>query len=448
MRSYGACSAAPGRDPTLDIWRGLALADMVLVHLAWNGVLPEPLDSLIRHHTRFAAGGLVFLSGLTVALAFSAQMASPGVSRRRAHRWLWRRAVVLLVLDRAVAAGVGLLVLGRIALFRDDDVAPDVRALLLFDKPGVTGGLLLLYALLLAATPLAVAFQRRFGRLALTALSAGVYLLAYGSEGRLHWPQWTFPVAYWQPIFVAGVLAAPAYQRLRSGPASWRIAWAAVSGAAFGVVWLLRYGETVGLPALPAALRFDFVKVPLQPAELIWYLTATQAALASSWLGIESVRPLRRVLAWFGLFGRNSLLVYAVHLFTEIPIATYVVRSDTSVWERLSLVALDLAALAAAAHIAESRASRASTGVASARGRGSLRTPFAAATAIAISWFALLLVRGVVERPRLLATSLAGDATIAATPLAEHESVAEEFFEAGDPDPSRRDETIDAPPSS
>jgi hypothetical protein len=30
----------------LDLWRGLALADMVLVHLAWNRVVPEAFGAL------------------------------------------------------------------------------------------------------------------------------------------------------------------------------------------------------------------------------------------------------------------------------------------------------------------------------------------------------------------------------------------------------------------
>src|SRR5262245_32588159 len=87
------------RDPLVDLWRGLALIDMAWVHLVHNFlVLPGPLAPIIRDHTRFAAGAFVFLAGLSVASAFGDSLMRGGA---RAVRWrIWRRAVVLVMLDR------------------------------------------------------------------------------------------------------------------------------------------------------------------------------------------------------------------------------------------------------------------------------------------------------------------------------------------------------------
>jgi hypothetical protein len=368
----------------LDLWRGLALADMVLVHLAWNRVLPEPFGALVRDHTRFAAGGLVLLSGLTAALIFGPKLAAGGASRRGATRALLRRSIELVLLDRAIAFSVGLLVTFRIALFQDRDAPPDLLGVLLFQKPGVTGGLLLLYAFLLAGTPFLLAVSRRFGAPVLAVASAALYALAWATGELLYWPAWTFPLAHWQPIFVTGLLAAPAYLRLRAGAPRGRVVWAIASVALFAGVWIVRFGDALGLVALPEALHLDFVKVPLQPAELLWYLAATQAALATSWAAVEAWPRLQWFGAWIWLYGRNGLLVYGLHLFTEVPIATWTGRMQAPVWQCLLLVAIDFAVLAAAARLSErgtlARESRRVVG----RLRESLRAPVAAAAAIAL----------------------------------------------------------------
>lgn len=372
------------RDTTLDLWRGLALADMVLVHLAWNRVLPETLGALVRDHTRFAAGGLVLLSGLTAALIFGPKLAAGGAARSGATRALLRRSVELVLLDRAIGFSVALLVTLRIALFQDRDAAPDLAGVLLFQKPGVTGGLLLLYAFLLAGAPLLLAASRRFGAPALALASAALYTAAWATGDLLYWPAWTFPFAHWQPIFVTGLLAAPAYQWLRKGPVRRRIAWAIGSGALFVGVWVVRFGDALGIVPVPAALHFDFTKVPLQPAELIWYLAATQAALAVSWVAVEAWPRLRRLGAWIWLYGRNGLLVYGLHLFTEVPIATFTGRMQSPVWLCLLLVAADFAVLAAAARLAEEGTLAGRSQRAVRRLREAFRAPVAAAAAIVL----------------------------------------------------------------
>lgn len=86
-------SAARCRDQRLDVWRGLCLVDVVLVHLAFAGLgFPEPLDSAVKHWFRFAAGGFVFLAGMTVATVFAPMVLRSPADRRRAYARLWKRA--------------------------------------------------------------------------------------------------------------------------------------------------------------------------------------------------------------------------------------------------------------------------------------------------------------------------------------------------------------------
>jgi hypothetical protein len=75
---------------------------MAWVHLVHNFiVLPGPLASIVRDHTRFAAGAFIFLAGWSVASAFGEAL-QRGSADARAVRWrLWRRAVLPLMLDHA-----------------------------------------------------------------------------------------------------------------------------------------------------------------------------------------------------------------------------------------------------------------------------------------------------------------------------------------------------------
>jgi hypothetical protein len=82
------------RDIRIDVWRGLCLVDvvLVLVPLAFNGLgFPTLVDAVIKHDFRFAAGGFVFLAGLTVAAVFGPRVGRSLDERRAVYAKLWRR---------------------------------------------------------------------------------------------------------------------------------------------------------------------------------------------------------------------------------------------------------------------------------------------------------------------------------------------------------------------
>jgi hypothetical protein len=334
----------------VDLWRGLALLDMAWVHLIHNFiVLPGSLAPIIRDDTRFAAGGFVFLAGLSVASAFGEALQRGGPDAR-AVRWrLWRRALLLLMLDRILAVGVALLNQWRDFLPGGEDPLAPLIPLVSFREPGVTSGLLILYAALLALTPALVAVARRSGWSTVGGLSAVVYGVAIATGGMFHWPPWTFPIAFWQPLFVGGMLAVPLLDWIRSGGPRRMAGWAAFASTLFAALMLVR-GGALGFEIPESA----FEKVPLRPGELVRYMIATQLFFSWTALAFSYSARMQSALGWLCLIGRNSLLVYAAHIFVEVPIVEYAWGANPPAWVGLVFFAIDAVALVTIAGVAES----------------------------------------------------------------------------------------------
>jgi peptidoglycan/LPS O-acetylase OafA/YrhL len=208
-----------------------------------------------------------------------------------------------------------------------------------------------LYAILLLATPLLDWLLRRHGALVVLAVSASLFALAHAGGLGTHGTIWPFPVAYWQPLFVVGYVTSRRLSALCDS--SGRIAnwWLALVSVAFAVVFLFRNGASVGVVGSALLPDLSFVKVPLSPAELAWYLTASALVLTwSAWIW-ERDAWIRRVLGWLPLLGRQSLLVYMAHLFVQLVLIEALTLLEPSTSARvlmLPLTALILAAIATA----------------------------------------------------------------------------------------------------
>jgi hypothetical protein len=348
-------TGAPRRDVRIDVWRGLCLVDVVLVHLAYSGLgFPGCVDDLIKHYTRFAAGGFVFLAGLTVAVVFGPRLEHSAAERWQVYCKLWRRAALLVVVD--ICASMAYRLLDVIRLFPADPATPLPEALLgivLLQRPGLTGGILLLYSVLLAVTPAVFALHRRRGAWPIVAMSVGLYGLALLSRGAMAWPPYDFPVVYWQPLYFGGFLSAFWYRRTAASRTLNLWLWAAGAGAVFGVIFLAHHGPSLGLPFVAHRLPLDFTKTPLQLGALLWYLSIVQVVLA--WTSVVWNRTLAGTPAanWLALLGRHSLLVYTAHVFTELLVMEYVWRSWPPTALRSMLAVADLAMLFTLCVIAE-----------------------------------------------------------------------------------------------
>lgn len=346
-----------GREPMLDLWRGLALVDMAWVHLANHPIGMPPLAAqAIGEHTRFAAGCLVLLSGMTIGHVFGPALGAGG-ERRRATTWrLLKRALLLALVGRV--ACIAYVAIDAAMRGFPDHGAPmfaEASALARFVSPGVTGGLLLLYSLLLVAVPPLERFRAAFGSAATMGASLAVFAAAQWIGVTAQWPPWVFPLPHWQPLFVAGYLAAPHCARLLAAddPAL-RRSRLAVS-VTFALVFAVRTSSIAGLHAAEAGVlgAVVFRKVPLSGGELAWYAVASAFVLSwSAWLHQRS-DGFRRATAWLGRLGRWSLLVYVAHLLMEPPVLMLVDVLRASPWARAAMLPAMAAAMSGVAIAAE-----------------------------------------------------------------------------------------------
>lgn len=436
------------RDPLLDVWRGLALVDMVWVHLAFVVGLAPWLVVWIGDYTRFAAGAFVLISGITVARVFGPKLVG-GRATVTATRWhLWRRALLLAFLDRLVAVVYVVIDQFRLVPPSVPPNPPAIEDLLYFREPGVTGGLLFLYSLLLAVTPLLDVARRRFGAGALVAASLGMYVLAYLAGGGVEGGYWPFPVLYWQPLFVIGYVLSPPLARWRMGGGRVSAWWLVFSAGCFTLLFLARNGAALGLsPALPLG-GLVFVKVPLSPAELVWYLAVSGFVLIWSAWAWDQATGRRWSPAWLCQLGRYTLLIYVAHLLIEPPILELVTLLDPPPLVRLTALPLSLIVLVKIAAMAESvKRARAAAPEATRRGLpiGGIMGSAVAAGAVGVV-MTLQVVIG--PPPGWTETPMAGMLSQAPLPVEEDLLVAVNEGEAAELTPSEEPMTSGESPLS
>lgn len=347
---------------------------MAWVHLASYPIgMPDAAALWIGEYTRFAAGFFVMLAGLTVRLAFGVGLASRSAPLRRATVLrLLRRASLLLFVDRLA----GVVFAATESLLRTGpgpSLDPDrLLAIATFQQPGATGGLLVLYTMLLALTVPLERLRAAVGGPAVLAASLSIFALAQWTGTAAHWPPWTFPLAHWQPLFVVGYLATPHLGRLQDASGGVTARRLALATAGVAAVFVLRNGHALGMAdgLLPA---FVFRKVPLNAAELAWYATASAFVLLAASRLFEGSAWVRSHTVWLQRLGRWSLVAYVAHLLLELPIVAVVTWLDPSPALRATSLVVIVVALDAVARAAEAVKARRAAGVPSFRAQAMMR---------------------------------------------------------------------------
>jgi hypothetical protein len=299
------------RDHRIDFWRGLCLIDMVLVHLYYENVqMGQWVGKILGEYTRFAAGGFVFVAGLSIGAIFLPRARNPE-QRMPTYRRLWARSLRILGWQYIVAiTWVDLLV------WRGTHGAVEGMGKLLLDvvtfKEG--GDLLPLYVLLIALAPLLLEVRRRTWGLAILApLSIAVFIF-----GRFHPyalsvdPQGNFPPLLWQLVFISGLVAGSFLKRYDCLSLRTKVAVCGAAWVLFALMFWCEWWTELGLPACP--FRPLFAKVPLTTAELFRYFglilgLITGTDLAWKWLAHTAVASFAATL------GRSALPVYVAHTF-------------------------------------------------------------------------------------------------------------------------------------
>lgn len=296
----------PPRDARLDFWRGLCLIDMVLVHLIVQGLeIGHFAHAVLGEYTRFAAGGFIFVAGLSVGRIYLPKARQPAL-RRSAYRALLWRALYILAVHYTATLGFMLF-----AVLRDEPLPP--VAVVVIDILLLREGydLLPFYVVMIALSPLLLEAVRRGWGAVVALVSAGLFIW-----GRDHYAieaipiQQTFFVVLWQVVFVMGLLAGaafPAYDALRPRA---KLALASAACAVTLGLSVLAYGWHFHLP------KFHFLwftKVPLSGGEAMRYLAFVVAVITVTdvlWRFIAGTR----VESFVARLGRRSLAMYVTHV--------------------------------------------------------------------------------------------------------------------------------------
>ena len=302
------------RDGRLDFWRGLCLLDMVLVHSIMLGNLPCAPWAWMwgAEYTRFAAGGFVFIAGLSVGAIYLPRLLKPG-GRWTTYKRVWQRAGYVLLVHYAST-----LVWPLYWALRVDAPPPSVGPMLrdvLLLRYG--HDLLPFYVVMLGLTPLMLAWMGRPGRMGwrgwtLAALSVRIF--AFGTEypDAIRLPlQETFTLTLWQLFFVAGLLVGANLKRYDALPPVAKRAFTTFFCGGTLLLSVLAYGKFFGL-TLP--VRPEFTKWPMTGWEAARYLFISCAIFTASDLAWRWVGRWR-LTTFTERLGRKSLAVFVTHMF-------------------------------------------------------------------------------------------------------------------------------------
>ena len=303
------------RDQRLDFWRGLCLIDMVLVHLYYQNVqFGNFLGRLFGDYTRFAAGGFIFVSGLSIGVIFWPRSCDP-VKRPKTYKALWRRSLYILGVNYLCAMLLVLLrIFIKIVIGQHWDYAEPFQILrdIFLLRDG--GDLLPFYVMMIAISPLVMMALRshKWGWLAV--LVSSLSLFTWGL-----WHPWafapamhqTFPPVLWQAIFILGLLLGYGWKKYNAIPVKWKLAMAAGAWGVVAALFVNEYGYQWGMGYL--SFGTAYTKVPLSTPEALRYLAIIIALMTTTdsfWPWIKE----SNAAAFVQTLGRKSLPVYAFHL--------------------------------------------------------------------------------------------------------------------------------------
>jgi len=297
------------RDNRLDFWRALCLIDMVLVHLVYNGVNFGAIQRAVGEYTRFAAGGFVFIAGLSVGAIFLPRTKKPG-GQKKVYASLLRRSLYILCVH--FVASFSFVCLDLMRGMRDDlpSIGKLISNVLLFREGG---DLLPLYVIVIAFSPVALELLRRGLWWVLAMISVAGFAWGSINPWVLSSPSHeNFPVLLWQLMFVFGLLAGSAlpWYTARSTRTKKIFALSAIAISLF--LWAADFRSELGWawPVLP----FGFTKTPLNVGEALRYFGLILAILCTTdllWAKIGQSRAVTELCT----IGRRSLMVYVVHVW-------------------------------------------------------------------------------------------------------------------------------------
>jgi hypothetical protein len=324
-----------GRDPRIDVCRGIALWWIFLDHIPYN--IGSWL-TLRNYGFCDAAEVFMFISGVTCALAYGRARQCEGWSGviRRSLRRAWDIYAAFLLLTLACAIMVYLA--GR------DHLADESNTRILLEHPGAA----LVHAVILQyrpvntdILPMFVVYHVLFApllwlllRVPNTTLGASLVLYAlvhvFGWTVPA-WPNnvWFFNPLAWQLLIVLGACWVIEEKRLRPYVTSRAALALAVLYLAFSLVVALSWRIKLLEPLIPQTLTnllFPLDKSNLSPLRLLHVLALT--ILAMRFVPHTWPRPMRLLMRGAMHCGKNSLPIYCLSVL--LALASHVALLDIS----------------------------------------------------------------------------------------------------------------------
>ncbi|MDQ3739317.1 MAG: OpgC domain-containing protein [Actinomycetota bacterium] len=341
LERQGPPSSAPpsGRDVSLDLLRGLAMAILVVNHVA--------LDSWLHYATEpflSAAEALVVVSGVVAGMVFGRRWIAWGA--RRTTKALLHRAFVLYRASVVVVALVGALSLVPGLATEALTIAPRTAGpdLYAFDGGALRTALAVVtleagpwqfnilgfFVAALAVTPGLLWLLARGWWPAILAASWVLYLVGRATLADVlpSQSERPFPFLVWQLLFVHGVVLGRHREGIGRAVARLRRPLTAVLAIAAVAAWS-RLHE-IGLDPSGIDWRpFDaehFAKRTLDWGRLVTMLSFTAAA----YLAFRRFEPLaeRTVGKLLLPLGRNSFYVFITHVFLCLAVASLPLLED------------------------------------------------------------------------------------------------------------------------
>jgi hypothetical protein len=296
------------RDTRIDFWRGLCLIDMILVHFVYQGMpFGQPWYSILGEYTRFAAGGFIMISGMSIGAIFLPRILDPQ-KRSKTYARLYRRSGYILLVH--YVATVCFLLIYPMLGGEPFQSIPQLLWDILCFRHG--SDLLPFYVVMVALAPAMLALLRRGKWWILALVSLIGFIFGQYHPYFLALPiQTTFMILPWQLLFVFGVLCGaglPHYDRL--GDALKR-RLAGASAVFFIVIFFAAYGGDWNL-RLP--LGMVYWKAPLSTGEVMKYLAWMLPLMLITdrlwrWIGQSAF------IEFSARMGRRSLAMYVMHVF-------------------------------------------------------------------------------------------------------------------------------------
>ena len=306
------------RIPEIDFWRGFALIVILVDHVPRNG-----LDKFTPKNFGFsdAAEAFVFLSGVSVSLAYASTLQKAGFWRlvkrcasRAAKLYLVQIAMVAcsIAIPLAVAKIVGdqdILLGDGLSRFVASPVSSLVDAAALAYQPNFSV-VLALYVVLMLWAPVVIFLASRSPASALLA-SIAVYAAGRGRVGEGLDGGWHFNPFAWQLVFAIGIICALRWRNGLPRPQGRLVvlAVAIILGAAILSI------KAMGLKAAAAAHldldKHDLGVIRLAHFLALAYVIAT-VAVVEPWATHMSRIIGSRIGQSFQGMGRNSLSFFAL----------------------------------------------------------------------------------------------------------------------------------------